>query len=116
MALPRVGRRAASSGRRELERSERVREAALLRIMARIAASRATSDARLQRGPAAAARRLSSSPEQMAVLASLLGMLAVSGGLALSWFYDTPTGPSIVLIASALFFLLFCFPRSFRLS
>tara|TARA_B100000767_G_scaffold207690_1_gene194575 strand:+ start:1890 stop:2684 length:795 start_codon:yes stop_codon:yes gene_type:complete len=66
--------------------------------------------------PAAAARRLSSSPEQMAVLASLLGMLAVSGGLALSWFYDTPTGPSIVLIASALFFLLFCFPRSFRLS
>tara|TARA_B110000503_G_scaffold66156_1_gene103785 strand:- start:7095 stop:7889 length:795 start_codon:yes stop_codon:yes gene_type:complete len=64
--------------------------------------------------PAAAARRLSNSPEQMAVLASLLGMLAVSGGLALSWFYDTPTGPSIVLIASALFFVLFSFPRSFR--
>ena len=66
--------------------------------------------------PAAAARRLSGSPEQMAVLASLLGMLSVSGGLALSWFYDTPTGPSIVLIASALFFVLFCFPRSFRSS
>jgi zinc transport system permease protein len=66
--------------------------------------------------PAAAARRLSSSPEQMAVLASLLGMLAVSGGLALSWFYDTPTGPSIVLIASALFFVLFSFPRSLRSS
>ena len=66
--------------------------------------------------PAAAARRLSNSPEQMAVLASLLGMLAVSGGLALSWFYDTPTGPSIVLIASALFFVLFSFPRSFRSS
>ena len=57
--------------------------------------------------PAAAARRLSSSPEQMALLASLLGMLAVSGGLALSWFYDTPAGPSIVVIASALFFVLF---------
>jgi zinc transport system permease protein len=66
--------------------------------------------------PAAAARRLSNSPEQMAVLASLLGMLAVSGGLALSWFYDTPTGPSIVLIASALFFVLFSLPRSFRSS
>jgi len=66
--------------------------------------------------PAAAARRLSSSPEQMALLASLLGMLAVTGGLALSWFYDTPAGPSVVVIASALFFLLFSFPRSFRLS
>ena len=64
--------------------------------------------------PAAAARRLSNSPEQMALLASLLGMLAVSGGLALSWFYDTPAGPSIVVIASALFFLLFSFPRPFR--
>ena len=62
--------------------------------------------------PAAAARRLSDSPEQMALLASLLGMLAVSGGLALSWFYDTPAGPSVVVIASALFFLLFSFPRS----
>jgi zinc transport system permease protein len=66
--------------------------------------------------PAAAARGLSNSPEQMAMLASLLGMLAVSGGLALSWFYDTPTGPSIVLIASALFFVLFSFARSFRSS
>jgi len=66
--------------------------------------------------PAAAARRLSSSPEQMALLASLLGMLAVTGGLALSWFYDTPAGPSVVVIASTLFFLLFSFPRSFRLS
>ncbi|MFQ3211918.1 MAG: zinc transport system permease protein [Oceanospirillaceae bacterium] len=66
--------------------------------------------------PAAAARRLSDSPEQMALLASLLGMLAVSGGLALSWFYDTPAGPSVVVIASALFFLLFSFPRSFSSS
>ena len=64
--------------------------------------------------PAAAARRLSSSPEQMALLASLLGMLAVSGGLALSWFYDTPAGPSIVVIASALFFVLFSMPQPFR--
>ncbi|MCS5558245.1 MAG: zinc ABC transporter permease subunit ZnuB [Oceanospirillaceae bacterium] len=64
--------------------------------------------------PAASARRLSSSPEQMALLASLLGMIAVSGGLALSWFYDTPAGPSVVIIASALFFVLFSLPRSIR--
>jgi len=64
--------------------------------------------------PAAAARRLSSSPEQMALLASLLGMIAVSGGLALSWFYDTPAGPSVVIIASLLFFVLFSLPRSIR--
>ena len=64
--------------------------------------------------PAAAARRLSNSPETMAMLASLLGMLSVTGGLALSWFYDTPAGPSVVLIASTLFFLLFSFPRSLR--
>jgi zinc transport system permease protein len=41
-------------------------------------------------------------------------MLAVSGGLALSWFYDTPAGPSIVVIASALFFVLFSMPQPFR--
>lgn len=42
--------------------------------------------------PAAAAQRHARSPEQMAVGASLLGMLAVCGGLALSWFKDTPAG------------------------
>jgi zinc transport system permease protein len=64
--------------------------------------------------PAAAARRLSTSPEQMALFASLLGMLAVSGGLALSWFYDTPAGPSVVIIASGLFFVLYSLPRAGR--
>jgi zinc transport system permease protein len=47
--------------------------------------------------PAAAAQRHARSPEQMALGASLLGMLAVCGGLALSWFKDTPAGPSIVV-------------------
>ena len=60
--------------------------------------------------PAAATRRWSNSPEQMALMASLLGMLSVSGGLALSWFYDTPAGPSVVLVASALFFMLLVAP------
>lgn len=55
--------------------------------------------------PPATARRLASTPERMAVLASVIGILAVLGGLSLSWFADTPVGPSIV-VAAALFFLL----------
>jgi zinc transport system permease protein len=61
--------------------------------------------------PAAAAQRHARSPEQMALGASLLGMLAVCGGLALSWFKDTPAGPSIVVSAAALFLLSFVLPR-----
>jgi zinc transport system permease protein len=61
--------------------------------------------------PAAAAQRHARSPEQMALGASLLGMLAVCGGLALSWFKDTPAGPSIVVTAAALFLLSFVLPR-----
>ncbi|MCK7614229.1 metal ABC transporter permease [Roseibium sediminicola] len=55
--------------------------------------------------PAAAARRLSSSPEQMAVIAALAGAAAVAGGLYASLHYDTPSGPSIVVAAMALFLL-----------
>jgi zinc transport system permease protein len=53
--------------------------------------------------PAATARRLSTSPEQMAVIAALLGALAVTGGLFGSLSYDTPSGPSIVVAALGLF-------------
>ena len=53
--------------------------------------------------PAAAARRLSASPEQMAVIAALTGAAAVVGGLYSSLAYDTPSGPSIVVAAMALF-------------
>ncbi|MBI3129365.1 MAG: zinc ABC transporter permease subunit ZnuB [Candidatus Tectomicrobia bacterium] len=55
--------------------------------------------------PAAAARRLARTPEQMALLASLLGLLAVAGGLAASLRWDTPAGPSVVLAAALLFAL-----------
>lgn len=55
--------------------------------------------------PAATARRFSKSPEQMAMLASLIGVLSVLGGISLSWFEDTPAGPSVVVAAGALFFL-----------
>ncbi|CZT31407.1 MULTISPECIES: zinc ABC transporter permease subunit ZnuB [Pseudomonas] len=61
--------------------------------------------------PAAAAQRHARSPEQMALGASLLGVIAVCAGLSLSWFKDTPAGPSIVVCAAALFLLSFVLPR-----
>jgi len=61
--------------------------------------------------PAAAAQRHSRTPEQMAGGASLLGLVAVCAGLAMSWFKDTPAGPSIVVAAAALFLLSFALPR-----
>ena len=61
--------------------------------------------------PAAAAQRHARSPEQMAGGASAIGLLAVCGGLALSWFRDTPAGPSIVVSAAGLFLLSFLLPR-----
>lgn len=55
--------------------------------------------------PPATARNFATSPEQMAIGASIAGCVAVSGGIAASWFWNTPTGPSIV-VTSALLFLL----------
>ncbi len=55
--------------------------------------------------PAATARKFSSTPEQMALFASIIGSIAVCGGLSLSWFYDTPAGPSVVIGAAAMFML-----------
>ena len=53
--------------------------------------------------PAAAARQLSRTPEQMAFFAVAIGMVAVGMGLLASYFYDTPAAPSIVVGASSLF-------------
>jgi zinc transport system permease protein len=53
--------------------------------------------------PAAAARHLSRTPEQMAILAALLGVLAVLAGVGGSLQWDTPAGPMIVLASAALF-------------
>ncbi|ALB55347.1 zinc ABC transporter permease subunit ZnuB [Cronobacter universalis] len=53
--------------------------------------------------PAATARRFARTPEQMAGIAVVLGMVAVTGGLTFSAFYDTPAGPSVVLCAALLF-------------
>jgi len=61
--------------------------------------------------PAAASRRLTQTPEQMALGASLLGALSVCGGLAASFIWDTPAGPSIVLSAGLLFALSLLVPQ-----
>ncbi|MFP6732198.1 MAG: metal ABC transporter permease [Alphaproteobacteria bacterium] len=53
--------------------------------------------------PAAAARALASTPEQMALGACLIGGLSVIGGLYGSLMWDSPAGPSIVIAAVLLF-------------
>lgn len=55
--------------------------------------------------PAATAQRHARSPESMVVIATLLGMAAVGAGLAMSWYLDTPAGPSIVVWAAVWFAL-----------
>lgn len=53
--------------------------------------------------PAAAARFFARTPESMAVTAIILGAVSGLGGLGLSLWQDTPTGPSIIVVAAALF-------------
>jgi len=53
--------------------------------------------------PAVTARRFASGPEQMAVLAIVIGIVAVGAGLSGSLHWDTPSGPSIVVAALVLF-------------
>ncbi|MEW5424432.1 metal ABC transporter permease [Amorphus sp. 3PC139-8] len=53
--------------------------------------------------PAAAARPFSRTPETMAVLATLIGAASALLGLWASFHFDTPTGPTIVSAALALF-------------
>lgn len=63
--------------------------------------------------PAAAARRFSTTPEAMAILASLIGAVAVVLGLFGSLTYDTPSGPSIV-VAALILFLFSLLPSPYR--
>jgi zinc transport system permease protein len=47
----------------------------------------------------------------MALGAGTIGALAVAGGMTASWFWDTPTGPSVVVVAALLFALGALFRR-----
>lgn len=55
--------------------------------------------------PAATARRFSTSPEHMAIMAAAIGSLSVIVGLNGSLQWDTPAGPSIVVAALAGFII-----------
>ncbi len=61
--------------------------------------------------PAATARRFAASPEQMALIAAVVGAAAVVGGLFGSLQWDTPSGPSIVVAALLLFLGSLLVPR-----
>ncbi len=61
---------------------------------------------------AAAARRFAPSPEMMAVLAAIIGVIAVCVGLFGSLTWDTPSGPSIVVAAAVIFLLSLLTPGS----
>ncbi len=60
--------------------------------------------------PAASARAISRTPGSMACFSVLIGVLAVTGGLAASYYYDTPSGPSVILAAIILFMFTRIFP------
>lgn len=53
--------------------------------------------------PPAAARFLSKTPEQMAVIGSLTGVLAVTAGLMLSVSFDSPAAPTMEICCAVLF-------------
>lgn len=55
--------------------------------------------------PAAAARPWSSSPERMALGASLIGGASALGGLQGAIWLDTPAGPTMVVTATAIFLI-----------
>lgn len=61
--------------------------------------------------PAATARRFAGNPEIMAMFSSLIGCLAVAGGLFGSYLWDTPAGPSIVVSACGLFLFSCILPQ-----
>jgi zinc transport system permease protein len=66
--------------------------------------------------PAAVARQFAKTPEQMAFLASVIGMVSVSLGIFSSLQWDTPAGPSIVVIATLMFFLTYLLPTQQKAS
>ena len=53
--------------------------------------------------PPAAARPLARTPEAMALITAAIGSLSAVGGLGAAFQLDTPTGPTIVCMATGLF-------------
>lgn len=59
--------------------------------------------------PAASARQIAKSPTQMAFFASILGMISVIAGIYFSYRFDAPSGPTIIVTASAIFIVMMSF-------
>lgn len=55
--------------------------------------------------PAAAARSFARTPEHMVAAAAVIGSVSALGGLAAAYQFDTPTGPTIVCVATLIFAL-----------
>jgi zinc transport system permease protein len=61
--------------------------------------------------PASTARSFSATPIQMAIFSSIIGCLSVIIGIITSYIADTPTGPTIVLVALTCFIISKFFRR-----
>jgi ABC-type Mn2+/Zn2+ transport system permease subunit len=65
--------------------------------------------------PASTAYQLTHSLRQMTIYAVLIGVFSAVGGVLLSYRWDLPSGPAIVLLATTLFFLsVFLSPKRLR--
>lgn len=53
--------------------------------------------------PPATARKFATTPEQMAIFASILGIASVVTGLLAAYIFNTPAGPTIVVLATGFF-------------
>ena len=60
--------------------------------------------------PPAAARSMATTPEQMAVRASIIGSISVVLGLVSAFYFDVPVGPSIVVVATLIFLVFYFYP------
>ncbi|PWQ93512.1 metal ABC transporter permease [Leucothrix arctica] len=64
--------------------------------------------------PAATARAFSQTPETMAIVAAGIGAFCGLAGLQSSYYFDTPTGPTIVCVCALLFVITTIVARAYR--
>ena len=57
--------------------------------------------------PAASAQQISNSPLQMGINSSIIGILSIILGLYSSVLFDTPTGPTIIVMLVIIFTIIF---------
>jgi zinc transport system permease protein len=62
--------------------------------------------------PPATARRMASTPKQMAIGAAAIGVIDVWAGLYVSWHLDLPAGPAIVAVSTLIFASVMLWPKA----